>query len=195
VIWYLQTIFTYFFFNIYLFIYFYIPYFIPLPCLLSNCSTSHTSSPSPNLNVDAPTPLPYLTSKLPGASSLLRVRWIWMNTDLAVLYYTCVHTYTHISRCMLPGWWTSVWEISGIRVSWNCLSSYRVTFLLHSFFQLFPNSTTGVSCFCPLVGCKYLHLTLSAVCWVFWRAVMIDPFWWVFHSLSNSVRPWDLPLT
>jgi hypothetical protein len=22
----------------------------------------------------------------------------------------------------------------------------------------FPNSTTGVSCFCPLVGCKYLHL-------------------------------------
>jgi hypothetical protein len=24
-----------------------------------------------------------------------------------------------------------------------------------------PNSTTGVSCFYPLVGCKYLHLTLS----------------------------------
>jgi hypothetical protein len=26
----------------------------------------------------------------------------------------------------------------------------------------FPNSTTGVSCFCTFIGCKYLHLTLSA---------------------------------
>ena len=59
----------------------------------------------------------------------------------------------------------------------------------------FPNSTTGVSCFCPLVGCKYLHLTLSAACWVFQRAVMIDPFLWELHSLSNSVRPWDLHLS
>jgi hypothetical protein len=46
-----------------------------------------------------------------------------------------------------------------------------------------------------LVGCKYLHLTLSAACWVFWRAVMIGPFLWMLHSLSNSVRPWDLPLS
>jgi hypothetical protein len=49
--------------------------------------------------------------------------------------------------------------------------------------------------FCPLVGCKYLHLTLSAACWVFWRAVMLGPFLWALHSLSNSVRPWDLPLS
>jgi hypothetical protein len=59
----------------------------------------------------------------------------------------------------------------------------------------FPNPTTGVSCFCPLVGCKYLHLTLSAACWVFQREVMIGPFLCVFHSLSNSVRPWNLPLS
>ena len=59
--------------------------------------------------------------------------------------------------------------------------------------SVFPNSTTGVCCFCLLVGCKYLHPTLSAACWVFWRAVMIDPFWWVLHSFSNNVRPWDLP--
>jgi hypothetical protein len=39
--------------------------------------------------------------------------------------------------------------------------------LLLSFFQLFPNSTTGASSFCSLVGCKYQHLTLSAACWVF----------------------------
>ena len=41
----------------------------------------------------------------------------------------------------------------------------------------FPNSTTGVSCFCPLSGCKYLHLTLSVACWAFRGAVVIDPFW------------------
>jgi hypothetical protein len=27
----------------------------------------------------------------------------------------------------------------------------------------FPNSITGVSCFSPLVGCKYLHLTFSCL--------------------------------
>jgi hypothetical protein len=32
--------------------------------------------------------------------------------------------------------------------------------LLLSFFQLFPNSATGITSFCPLVECKH-HLTLS----------------------------------
>jgi hypothetical protein len=96
---------------------------------------------------------------------------------------------------MLPGWWISVWEISKVQVSWDCWSSYRVAALLLSFFQLFPNSTTGVSSFCSLVECKYLHLILSAACWVFQRAVTIDPFLWAHHSLSNSIRPWDLGLS
>jgi hypothetical protein len=100
----------------------------------------------------------------------------------------------HISWCMLPGWWSSVWEILGVQISWNCWSSYRAALLLR-FFQLFPNSATGVSCFCPLVRCKYPRLTLSAACWVFWGTVMIGPFLWVFHSLSNSVSPWGLPLS
>lgn len=39
---------------------------------------------------------------------------------------------------MLPAWWSSVWEISGVQVIWDCWS-----------FQLFPDSTTVVS---PLVG-------------------------------------------
>jgi hypothetical protein len=47
--------------------------------------------------------------------------------------------------------------------------------------------------FCPLVGWKYLHLTHLAACWVFQRAVTIDPFLWTFHSPSNTVRPWGLP--
>jgi hypothetical protein len=67
--------------------------------------------------------------------------------------------------------------------------------LLLSFFQLFLNSTTGVSSFCPLVGCKYLHLhSLSSAGWVFQRAVMICPFLGALLSLSNSFRPWGLPL-
>jgi hypothetical protein len=65
----------------------------------------------------------------------------------------------HISWCTLPGWWSSVWEISRVQVNGDCWSSYRVVLL--SFFQNFPNSITGVSSFCPLIGCKYLHLTLS----------------------------------
>jgi hypothetical protein len=28
-----------------------------------------------------------------------------------------------ISGCMLPGWWLSVWESSGIQVNWDCWSS------------------------------------------------------------------------
>jgi hypothetical protein len=59
---------------------------------------------------------------------------------------------------MLSGWWLGVWGISEVQVSWNCWSSYRVTLLL-SFFQLFPNSITGVPRFFFLVCCKYLHLT------------------------------------
>jgi hypothetical protein len=26
----------------------------------------------------------------------------------------------HISWCMLPVWWPSVWEISGVQINWNC---------------------------------------------------------------------------
>jgi hypothetical protein len=93
---------------------------------------------------------------------------------------------------MLPGC-GPVSEISGVQASRDCWSLYSVALLL-TFFQLSPNSTTGVSSFCPLVGCKYLHLTLSAAGWVFQRAVMIGPLLWARHSLSNSVRPWDLLL-
>jgi hypothetical protein len=46
-----------------------------------------------------------------------------------------------------------------------------------------------------LVGWKYLHLTLSAACWVFWSVVMLGPFLWALYSPSSSARPWDLPLS
>jgi hypothetical protein len=97
----------------------------------------------------------------------------------------------HMSWCMLSVWWSSIWEILGIQINWDCWSSYRIALPL-SFFQ--RNSSTGVNCFCPLVGWRYLYLTLSAACWIFWRAVMIGPILWVFHNLDSSVRPWGLPL-
>jgi hypothetical protein len=86
------------------------------------------------------------------------------------LLYMCWRP--HISWCMLPGWWLSIWEILGVLVNWDCWSSYGVALLL-SFFQLFPNLTTGVPSFCPLVGCQYLCLTHSAVCWASQRAAIL----------------------
>jgi len=77
------------------------------------------------------------------------------------LLYMCWEP--HIRWYMLPGWWSSVWDIPRLQISWHCWSSCRVTLLL-SFFQLLPNSTTGVTSFCPLVGCLHL-LALLAACW------------------------------
>lgn len=94
----------------------------------------------------------------------------------------------HISWCMLLGWRSSVWEISWVQVKWDCWSTYRVA-LLPSFFHLFPDTTPWVSSFCPLGGWKYLQLTFSAAGWVLRRAVIIGPYLWELHSLSNSVRP------
>jgi hypothetical protein len=39
----------------------------------------------------------------------------------------------HISCCMLFVWWSSVWEISGLQINWDCWSSYRVAPLFRCF--------------------------------------------------------------
>jgi hypothetical protein len=79
---------------------------------------------------------------------------------------------SHISWWVLPGLWLSVWEISGVQVSWDCWSSYGVTHIL-SFFQAFPNSSTRVPGLCPLVGYKCLIMTCSATCWASQRTAML----------------------
>ena len=38
-------------------------------------------------------------------------------------------------------------------------------------------------------------MTISAACWVFWKDLMICQSLWAPYSLSNSVRPWDHPLS
>ena len=64
---------------IFIYLFIYTPDFIPHPHPPSNCSGSHISSPSPALSAGGcphPHLPPHLTPKLPGASSLLRVRCI-----------------------------------------------------------------------------------------------------------------------
>jgi hypothetical protein len=121
---------------------------------------------SPSTNPPHPTRRPhFLGLQLSwglGASSLTKLRpdspllYMWQNPD--------------ISCCMLPGWWLSVWEISGVQVSWDCWSSYGAA-LLFSFFQLCPNST-GVPRLL-FIGWLYLLLTCPAACWAFQRAAML----------------------
>jgi hypothetical protein len=51
-----------------------------------------------------------------GASSLTDTK------PSSPLLYMCWGP--HISGCMLPGWWSIVWEISGVQINWDCWSSY-----------------------------------------------------------------------
>jgi hypothetical protein len=117
---------------------------------------------------------------------------LWMNTDPAVLCCTCVGNLLSAGICCLVG--GPVYERS------QRSRLMRLLVLLQDLpppqlLSAFPNSTAVVSSFCPLVGCKYLHLILSAACWVFQRTFMLGPFLWLLHSQRHSVRHWDLPLS
>jgi hypothetical protein len=116
-----------------------IPYSLPPPTPIS---TRISSPPNPHTTRPPHSLGPPVSWGL-GTSSLTKSR-----TGNPLLYMCWG---LHINWCMLPGWWPSVWETSGVQISWDCWSSYRVTLLL-SFFQLFPNSSTGVSSFCALVA-------------------------------------------
>jgi hypothetical protein len=69
----------------------------------------------------------------------------------------------------------SVWKISRVWMSWDCWSPYGITLLL-SFFQPFPNSTTRVLDFSPLIGCKNLHLSQSAASWASQRTATLGSY-------------------
>ena len=121
----------------------------------------YSGPPNPHLQEDVPTPPPTRSphSLRPPVSWGLGASSLTESKPRSPLLYTCCGP--HISWYMLTCWWLRVWEISGVQVSWDCWSCYKVTLLLN-FFQLYPNSTTGFSSFCPLVGLKYLHLKFSA---------------------------------
>jgi hypothetical protein len=95
---------------------FYTPYFIPSPSPSSYCTISHTSSPHPYLHVSVPPPPPQMTSKLPGSSSLLRVRCIisewtqtWQSSAVCMLVasYQLVYADCLVFQCLRqlsPDW-------------------------------------------------------------------------------------------
>jgi hypothetical protein len=97
---------------------FHTPYLLPATCLLEDVLVSH-----PPLHQTSNLLEPPVSWGL-GVFSLTEVR-----PGSPLLYMLG----PHIGCCMLPGWWSSVCEISGFQVHWACWSSYRVALLL-SFF-------------------------------------------------------------
>jgi hypothetical protein len=120
---------------------------------------SHLSSPSPSMRKSPlPDPSSHKTSLI-SAVSWEFLCFFWLNPNFCYICHgglISAGVYWLVVQCL---------RYLGFR---RLLAFYRISLLL-SFFQLFPNSTRGISSFCPLVGCKYLHLTLSAVYWVFGR--------------------------
>ena len=98
---------------------------------------------------------------------------------------------SHISWCMLPGWWLSIWEISGVQVSWDCWSSYRVSLVL-SFFHLSliqpQMSPTSVHCLGVNIWIWVFHLLVVSVSHD--RPLFVSP-----HNICSTVRPWGLSLS
>jgi hypothetical protein len=103
-------------FKFYLFIYFYNSYLIlhpPPPRPPSNCSTSSTSSAVSLSPRGCPHPDPFwpLNSLGPLVSWGLDTSTLNENRPTSPLLFVCWEL--HISWCMLPSWWSSVWEIGG----------------------------------------------------------------------------------
>ena len=129
---------------------FYTPIIIPLPvCLL----TAPHPIPPPWSPRGCPhhSPLPHqTTSSLPRAYRVGCIFSDWGQNRQSLLY-------------MCRGLMYAAWLVAQCPGSWECWSSYGVALLL-SFFQFFPNLTTGVPGFCPLVGsiCIWLfHLLIE----------------------------------
>jgi hypothetical protein len=79
----------------------------------------------------------------------------------------------HISCCMLLVWWSSVWEILGVQINWDCCSSYWITLLLSFFYpSLIPQQGSAAS-----VHWLGANICIWLSCFLgLWRAVMIEPF-------------------
>jgi hypothetical protein len=102
------------------------------------------------------------TSKHPGVSILLRVRCIFSDKT-QTLQSSAVYVLGASYQLMYA------WLVVQCMRDLKGPGKLRLLVLLQGHWtpQLlpaFPSSVTGVSCFCPLVGCTYLHLILSAAC-------------------------------
>jgi hypothetical protein len=160
----------------------------PPPSPPSDSSTSHNSLLSPSRHG---CPCSQLTPPLnalgsPGswgldASSLNEHR---SSNPLIYVCWGC-----HISWCILPVWWSTVWEILEVQINWDCRFSYRVTLLL-SFFQLSLIQQRGSAVSVHSLGAnKYnsLHLTIPTAFWIFQSVVMLSPFLWTLYNLRTKI--------
>jgi hypothetical protein len=119
---------------IYLFIYLFIytPYFIPTIVTLQLFHIPYLlpTSMSPHIDVL----IAYLTLPLnslrPRVSWGLGVSYLDAHKTSSPLLYVCWDP--QISCCMLSVWWSSVGEIPGVQINWDCWSSYRVALLFSS---------------------------------------------------------------
>jgi hypothetical protein len=137
-------------------------------------------------------PLPHstwpLNSLVPPVSWGLGVPSVNEERPSSPLLYVCWGP--QISWCMLPVCWSNVWEISRVQI--NCWSSYMIALHL-SFFQHFLIQQQGWA--------NSVHWLGANMCiWHFDLHIgsfreHIGPFLWAFYRLSNSVRPWDFPLS
>ena len=96
----------------------------PRGCLQSS-NPSPPVQPSNPYSTRPPHSLGSQVSWVLGASPFTEAR-----PGSPLLYMCCG---PHMSWCMLPGRWLSVWVISGGQVSWDCWTSYGIALL--NFFQ------------------------------------------------------------
>jgi hypothetical protein len=157
------SIYFYFLYNLFI-----ILHSISPPRPPSDCSTFHTPPHlvSPR---DYPHSPPNLTSKLPGASSLLRVRCIiseWTQTlqSSTVCVLEASYQLVYVAFLVVP-----MFERSQESRLIETLGPPSGPPFSSASFSL-PQFNRG-QLLLPLFGYKYLHLTLSAACWVFWCAV------------------------
>lgn len=128
------------FFKLPLIIFFLCPSSYPYPRPPSNSSSSHSTSNFSKKMSLSPTPISPTHSLGPkvspatGAFSLTEAK--------PGSHLLCMYLGPQFCSCMQPGWLLSVWESSGVQVSWDGWSSHGAALL--SFFQLSPNSASGV---------------------------------------------------
>ena len=130
---------------------------------------------------------PIWVSPFPGASRLYRIRHILSHWGQTRQFLATYVPEPQTSPCMLFGWWLGLWELPGIRVSWDCWSSYGVTISFSSFSPS-PNSFLGVSNLSPMHGCQYLCLSQSAAGRASQRTAMLDNSYKGKHLIGTGFR-------
>jgi hypothetical protein len=140
------------------------------------------------MSLPHPHPHPYHVSPLSGVSSLLRTRHILLRSGQAD--FCCI--------CVLGLWPAHVFCLVGSSVSERSHGSRLVeTAGLPMGFQL--SSAASTLTLIPLQGSPdSVHLFVINICFYFSQLLVQplkgQPYLYEHHSISNSVRPWILPL-